>query len=143
MPALRPGHAALSSTSDSPGERALESPVTGPAPGLASDPTGGSERWLPLSERRTRHPWVPRLASLLVAFVGLVDLASALTRPLHDRIVSLTAEVPLPLTRSAAAATVVTGLLLLMLAKGLRHRKRRAWQAASLLLVASVLFHLV
>jgi lysyl-tRNA synthetase class 2 len=103
----------------------------------------GLDRWLPFRERRTRHLWVPRLASWLAALVGLLDVASALTRPMHDRIVALTRDVPLPVTRSAAAATVVTGLLLLMLAKGLRRRKRRAWQAACLLLLVSVAFHIV
>jgi lysyl-tRNA synthetase class 2 len=86
---------------------------------------------------------VPRLAAYLTACIGLIDLASALTRPFHHRLVELSKVVPGALTRSAAAATVVTGLLLLMLAKGLRRRKRRAWQAASLLLLASIVFHLV
>jgi lysyl-tRNA synthetase class 2 len=102
----------------------------------------GIDRWLPFSERRTRHPWVPRLAGFFATFIGLIDLASALTRPFHHRLVELSKVVPGALTRSAAAATVVTGLLLLMLAKGLRRRKHRAWQAATLLLLASVVFHL-
>ncbi|MDX6204662.1 MAG: lysyl-tRNA synthetase, class [Frankiales bacterium] len=125
-----------------------------PASGRSAAPTGpldeapleapdGLDRWLPFRERRTRHTWVPRLAAYLAAFIGLVDLASALTRPFHQRLVELSKVVPGALTRSAAAATVVTGLLLLMLAKGLRRRKRRAWQSASLLLVASVVFHLI
>ncbi|BEP14320.1 phosphatidylglycerol lysyltransferase domain-containing protein [Acidothermaceae bacterium B102] len=86
---------------------------------------------------------MPRLAGYLTAFIGLIDLASALTRPFHRRLMELTTVVPGALTRSAAAATVVTGLLLLMLAKGLRRRKHRAWQAATLLLLVSVVFHIV
>jgi lysyl-tRNA synthetase, class II len=103
----------------------------------------GRERWLPFVERRTKHTWVPRLAGFATAFIGLIDLASALTRPFHDRLMELSKVVPGALTRSAAAATVVTGLLLLMLAKGLRRRKHRAWQSATLLLLASVVFHIV
>ena len=103
----------------------------------------GLERWLPFIERRSKHTWVPRLAGYLTAFIGLIDLASALTRPFHHRLLELTTVVPGALTRSAAAATAVTGLLLLMLAKGLRRRKHRAWQAATILLLVSVVFHIV
>jgi lysyl-tRNA synthetase, class II len=119
----------------------MDPPVVGPS-AVEVDAAEGLERWLPFIERRTRHTWVPRTAGYLAAFIGLIDLASALTRPFHHRLVELTKIVPGALTRSAAAATVVTGLLLLMLAKGLRRRKHRAWQAASLLLLASVVFHL-
>ncbi|MDX6212907.1 MAG: lysyl-tRNA synthetase, class [Frankiales bacterium] len=128
----------------------MDTPVTGRSAvgseGLDLNPLEvpeGLDRWLPFSERRTRHTWVPRLAAFLAAFIGLVDLASALTRPFHSRLVELSKIVPGALTRSAAAATVVTGLLLLMLAKGLRRRKHRAWQGACLLLIASVAFHIV
>jgi lysyl-tRNA synthetase class 2 len=129
---------------DSPvaGRSAVAAPGVDPLDQALLDVPEGLDRWLPFSERRTRHPWVPRLAAYFAAFVGLIDLASALTRPFHGRLVELSKVVPGALTRSAAAATVVTGLLLLMLAKGLRRRKRRAWQAASLLLLASVVFHL-
>jgi lysyl-tRNA synthetase class 2 len=87
--------------------------------------------------------WVPRVAGLLTYFAGLLDLASALTPAEHSRVKELTTYVPGAFTHAATAATVVSGLLLLMLAHSLRRRKRRAWRAVVALLGASVLLHLV
>ncbi len=117
--------------------------VDKPSTAAVLPPETTTERRSPFTERRNKHTWVPRLAGWLAAIIGLINLASALTRPFHDRLMELTRVVPGALTRSAAAATVVTGLLLLMLAKGLRRRKHRAWQASVLLLAASVVFHIV
>ena len=93
--------------------------------------------------RPSRRRWVPPIAALLVALVGLLDLASALTRGLGSRLHTLTMVVPGALTTAAAALTTVTGVLLLMLARALRRRKRRAWRATVALLVASVVLHVV
>ena len=50
---------------------------------------------------------------------------------------------PGSLTNVAHTLTVIIGLLLLMLSHGLRRRKRRAWEAVTLLLAASVVVHLI
>jgi lysyl-tRNA synthetase class 2 len=94
-------------------------------------------------ERRRRNTWIPVGAAFVAALAGLVDLVSALTPELHERLHTLAMVVPGAVSRTATAATVVAGLLLLMLAKGLRRRKRRAWQAAVTLLAASVALHVV
>ena len=94
------------------------------------------------TERR-RITWVPVVAALLCLATGLLDLWSAVTRPDRGRIMTLTDYVPGALTRASAALTLVTGVLLVLLARGLRRRKQRAWRVAAGLLVASVLFHLV
>jgi lysyl-tRNA synthetase class 2 len=86
---------------------------------------------------------VPRVAGLLTYFAGLLDLASALTPAEHSRVKELTTVVPGAFTHAATAATVVSGLLLLMLAHSLRRRKRRAWRAVVALLGASVALHVV
>ncbi|HEU0132504.1 MAG TPA: phosphatidylglycerol lysyltransferase domain-containing protein [Mycobacteriales bacterium] len=93
----------------------------------------------PVESRR----WVPRVAGLLTYFAGLLDLASALTPAEHSRVKELTTVVPGAFTHAATAATVVSGLLLLMLAHSLRRRKRRAWRAVVALLGASVALHVV
>jgi lysyl-tRNA synthetase class 2 len=86
---------------------------------------------------------VPRVAGLLTYAAGLLDLASALTPAEHGRVKELTTYVPGAFTHAATAATVVSGLLLLMLAHSLRRRKRRAWRAVVTLLAASVALHVV
>ena len=92
---------------------------------------------------RHKIAWVPRVAALLCFATGLLDLWSALTHPDHGRIMRLTEYVPGALTRAGAALTLVTGVLLVLLARGLRRRKQRAWRVAVGLLVLSVVFHLV
>jgi lysyl-tRNA synthetase class 2 len=47
------------------------------------------------------------------------------------------------MTNVTSTATVIIGLLLLMLSHGLRRRKRRAWQAVTVLLAFSVVIHAV
>jgi lysyl-tRNA synthetase class 2 len=93
--------------------------------------------------RRDTRPWVPRVAALLCLMTGVVDLASALSHPSRGRLMTLTEVVPGALTRASAALTLVTGVLLVLLARGLRRRKRRAWRVAVGLLVASIVLHLL
>jgi lysyl-tRNA synthetase class 2 len=83
------------------------------------------------------------VAGVLCAFVGLVDLASALSHADHQRLQALTGVVPGALTNASAAATLVVGILLLVLARGLRRRKRRAWRAVVALLAGSVALHVL
>jgi lysyl-tRNA synthetase class 2 len=93
------------------------------------------------ARRDTR--WVPPVAGLLCALVGLVDLASALSHANRSRLRALTTVVPGALTNASAAATLVVGILLLLLARALRHRKRRAWRAVVGLLAGSVALHVL
>src|SRR5580658_11090650 len=86
-------------------------------------------------DRRRHHAWVPGSAALLTWLIGLSDIV-AIFRPdlvhkLHkvDYLV-----VPGTLTTVTRSADVIIGLMLLMLAHGLRRRKRRAWQAVAALL---------
>src|SRR5262249_58972073 len=73
------------------------------------------------------------------------DVVSAVIPRLQlvHRLHRITPFVPGVLTNVTFTADVLIGLLLLMLSHGLRRRKRRAWQAACLLLAFSVLIHLV
>jgi lysyl-tRNA synthetase class 2 len=86
--------------------------------------------------------WIPSAAAVLIRGAGLLDLVSALTLPDPGRVSTLTELVPARLTHAATAATIVTGLLLLLLGHGLARRKRRAWVMATGLLAGSVLLHL-
>jgi lysyl-tRNA synthetase, class II len=84
---------------------------------------------------------VPRWVGVATYLVGLVDIASGLTRGLHQRLDLFSDLVPGAIGDAAAAATAVSGILLVLLAHALRRRKRRAWRVTILLLAGSVVFH--
>jgi lysyl-tRNA synthetase class 2 len=88
---------------------------------------------------------VPITTAWLCLLIGLADVIGvAVPRlQLHHRLHGITAFVPGTMTNVTSTATVIIGLLLLMLSHGLRRRKRRAWQAVTVLLAFSVLIHVV
>src|SRR3984893_9532678 len=107
---------------------------------------GGSSRWThgdPV-DRRHQHAWVPASAALLTWLIGLSDIL-AIFRPdlpdLVDRLHKINYLVPGTLTTVTRTADVIIGLMLLMLAHGLRRRKRRAWQAVVALLAFDIGIH--
>jgi lysyl-tRNA synthetase class 2 len=81
----------------------------------------------------------------LCLLIGLADIIGVAIPGLHlhHRLGRIAAFVPGTVTNVASTATVIIGLLLLMLSHGLRRRKRRAWQAVTLLLAFSILIHVV
>lgn len=86
---------------------------------------------------------MPAVAAGLCALIGALDVADALTPGYVDRVRWLAGYLPGTLSHAAVAATMVTGVLLLLLSHGLRRRKRRAWVAVVGLLALSVGLHMV
>jgi len=93
------------------------------------------------ADRRRQRAWVPGTAALLTTLIGLADILSILRPDLAIRLHKLTYLVPGTLTNVARSAEVLIGLMLLMLAHGLRRRKRRAWQAVAALLAFDIAIH--
>ncbi|MFL6239775.1 MAG: phosphatidylglycerol lysyltransferase domain-containing protein [Actinomycetes bacterium] len=87
--------------------------------------------------------WAPPTLALFTAVLGVVNIVSALTPEQANRLSALRGAIPLTVSHAASAATAVVGLVLVMLAHGLRRRKRRAWRTAVVLLLVSTAFHLV
>jgi lysyl-tRNA synthetase class 2 len=94
-----------------------------------------------------RRPWIPRAAGLTCYLIGLLDIVYALfpsirnatpIKPLHQygRFVP-----GLEFNPSLVAASMITGVLLLLLAHGLRRRKHRAWMGAVALLGLTIAGH--
>ncbi|MET7998502.1 phosphatidylglycerol lysyltransferase domain-containing protein [Amycolatopsis sp. NPDC005232] len=81
--------------------------------------------------------WVTRLAGLLTLLSVVVPSGRNLRGHLAEWL-----ELPQGATVAAATVAVVTGVLLIMLAAGLRRRKRRAWQLAVGFAVLLTLSHL-
>jgi lysyl-tRNA synthetase, class II len=82
----------------------------------------------------------PLILAALVAAAGILDIASAATPELTERLRMIEAIAPDAVPGLASALIVPTGLALIVLARGLRRRRRRAWQlTVALVLVAAVL----
>ena len=89
-----------------------------------------------------RRAWVPGIAALLTLLIGLSDILSIFP-DWHARLHNVNAFVPGTLTYAARSAEVIVGLMLVLLAHGLRRRKRRAWQAVLALLAFDIVIHFV
>jgi lysyl-tRNA synthetase, class II len=93
-------------------------------------------------DRRHQHAWVPASAALLTALIGLSDIVGIFRPDLVHKLHKIDYLVPGTLTTVTRSADVIIGLMLLMLAHGLRRRKRRAWQAVAALLAFDIGIHL-
>jgi lysyl-tRNA synthetase, class II len=110
----------------------------------ARDPGGDS----PERKDPRRLTWIPVVASLLTFLIGLSDVVEVFQshlpgklQNLPDKLHKVNAVVPGTLTIATHTSDVIIGLLLLMLARGLRRRKRRAWQAVLALLAFDIVIH--
>ncbi|KND38160.1 membrane protein [Streptomyces europaeiscabiei] len=80
---------------------------------------------------------VPALVGSACTVVGLIDVAAGVfPRFRHSRMHNLAEVLPGALGPFAAALSLSVGMLLLLLAHGLKRHKRRAWRAAVILLPA-------
>ncbi len=94
-------------------------------------------------DRRRQHAWVPGTAALLTALIGLSDIVGIFKPDLAPEFHKINYLVPGTLASLGHTADVVIGLMLLMLAHGLRRRKRRAFQAVAVLLAVDIGVHFV
>jgi lysyl-tRNA synthetase class 2 len=93
------------------------------------------------ADRRQQRAWIPGLAALFTLLIGLDDIISVFRPGWPHRLHVVRSMVPGTLTNVTRSADVIVGLLLLMLAHGLRRRKRRAWQAVTGLLAFDIGIH--
>jgi lysylphosphatidylglycerol synthetase-like protein (DUF2156 family)/UDP-2,3-diacylglucosamine pyrophosphatase LpxH len=116
--------------------------VVDPRPSVvASVPPGPS--WPPRIDGAARLRRSRRVGAAAIAAAGLVNLASALTPPLGDRLHAVDALLPLAVPQAAAALVALAGLGLLLMARGVRRGQRLAWSTSLGLLVASGFLHVV
>ena len=92
-------------------------------------------------DRRRQHAWVPGSVALLTALIGLSDIVAVFRPDLVHKLHKIDYLVPGTLTTVTRTADVIIGLMLLMLAHGLRRRKRRAWRAVTALLAFDIVIH--
>ena len=116
--------------------------VVDPRPSVvAALPPGPS--WPPRVDGAARLRRSRRVGAAAIAAAGLLNLASALTPPLGDRLHAVDALLPLAVPQAAAALVALAGLGLLLMARGVRRGQRLAWSASLGLLAASGILHLV
>ena len=84
----------------------------------------------------------PTLVAWAAALVGLIGIVSASTPEMANRFDFVRGVLPQGFPTAARVLTLAFGLALLWLSRGLARRKRRAWQLAVALLVASAFTHL-
>jgi lysylphosphatidylglycerol synthetase-like protein (DUF2156 family) len=111
---------------------------------VAAYPRGAS--WPPgpdLHAVRRRARRVRRWASGAIAVAGIVDLLSAVTPPLRDRLHLVLEVLPLGATQAAGALVALAGIGLLALARGVRRGQHRAWAISSVVLGLTLVLHLV
>jgi lysyl-tRNA synthetase, class II len=122
-----------------------------PSASPAGSPAGGDEgghtraQVTRAHDRRRQRRWVPFVTGWLSLLIGLANIVGvAIPRlHLHHRLHRITVFVPGTLTNVTATATVIVGLLLILLSRALWRRKRRAWQAVTVLLGFSFVIHVV
>jgi lysyl-tRNA synthetase, class II len=86
---------------------------------------------------------VPTAIALATVMLGVVDVLDALAPERAARLRDISGVIPFQVAQGASAATVVAGLLLIMLGQSLRRRKRRAWRAALALASLTMVLHIV
>src|ERR1700760_2629177 len=91
--------------------------------------------------RAKRLTWIPGVAALLTFLIGLSDVLAVFKPDWHEKLHKVNAVVPGTLTNVTRTSDVIIGLLLLMLARGLRRRKRCAWQAVIARLAFDIVIH--
>jgi lysyl-tRNA synthetase class 2 len=122
-----------------------ERPGPGPVTASGDDQRSAKPVLARPPDRRHQRRWVPLVAGWLALLIGIADIIEGGVPGLYasHRLLRIGDLAPGTLINLTRTADIITGLLLLMLSHGLRRRKRRACQAASLLLGASTLIHLV
>jgi len=107
----------------------------------ADHPQRGATPAAPDRKRANKHAWLPVLASLLTFLIGLSDVIAVFKPDWTERLGKFVHVAPGALANAARTSDVIIGLLLLMLARGLRRRKRAAWQAVLALLAFDTVLH--
>ena len=110
---------------------------------VASWPTGSSYPPAPdISRERLRARRVRRFTGWALFASGLVDVLLAASPPLRGRLEILSSYLPLGASQTAGALVAVSGIVLMMLARGVLRGQRRPWAVAVGLLAATTALHL-
>ncbi|MCU1380691.1 MAG: hypothetical protein JWN29_3674 [Acidimicrobiales bacterium] len=137
----------LHSRIDAPGATVLERMVAPRLPATERPHLVGSwpggDSWPEVEAPLHRLTRVRRRAAAAIAVAGVLNVASAITPPLEDRLQALLRFVPLAVPETATALVAMAGIGLLALSRGVRRGQRQAWRVALALLAGSIVLHVV
>ncbi|HEY5100390.1 MAG TPA: DUF2156 domain-containing protein [Gaiellaceae bacterium] len=91
---------------------------------------------------RLRSPKAESLLAWAAAFVGALGIASALTPEMADRVRLVRGVLPPGFPTAARVGALAFGIVLIWLSRSLAARRRRAWQLAVAVVIASAVAHL-
>jgi len=94
-------------------------------------------------ERSLAEAWGVRLAALLTAAMGIINVLSTVTPSLADRLNKLERFTPLVVRQGGHLTAALAGFALVALSAGLWRRKRTAWVVTILVLAISSLSHMI
>jgi phosphatidylglycerol lysyltransferase len=98
----------------------------------------------PFSKIRPRlEVWGVRIAALLTAVMGVVNLISGVIPALHNRLLLIEDTLPLEVRHGSRLISALAGFALFLLASNLWRRKRTAWLLTVILVAVSILTHLL
>jgi phosphatidylglycerol lysyltransferase len=99
------------------------------------------------SSRKQRRDWSEgwdvRIVALLTALMGIINVLSAVTPSVRERVALLNQFLPVGARHGARMTAALTGFALLLVAGNLWRRKRVAWLLTLILLGISVVSHLL
>jgi len=88
------------------------------------------------------YEWGSQLIALLTILMGVINVTSALTPALKERIAVLENLLPLEVRTGSRFTAILAGFALLLLASGLWRKKRISWLLTLLVLIVSLFTHL-
>ncbi len=119
-------------------------PAGGEDAGTAPAAVSSGPARVRMPDRGDQRGWVPFAAAWLCRLIGLADILGVFAPDAVRKLHRISTVVPGGMVGNyARTLDVIVGLLLLMLAHALRRRKRRAWQAVTLLLALTIITHVV
>ena len=96
-----------------------------------------------MNQERLRRRRIRRRAAAVLAAAGLINIVSAVTPPIRNRLGELLGYVPLTIPQAATAGVALAGLALLLLSLGVRRGQRPAWALALALVSLSAVLHVL
>ena len=95
------------------------------------------------NQRDLTSTWGVRFTAIFVAIMGIINVLSAVTPSLADRMRLLEQYSPLEVQRGGHLTAALAGFGLIALARSLDRRKRVAWILTEILLGLSILSHMI
>ncbi len=141
-------HARLTLSSDpSPAATRLERLATGPRRSRLAPRVVGSypgQSWPPVADLSRQRRLIRRLVAALVGLIGIFDVVSALVPPqVRGRLHPYLGYVPLGVSAAAGTLVALAGVMLVLLARGLRKGQRLAWTIALVTIGFTAVLHIV